>query len=247
VPGDDIRHVDWKVFGRSDRFYIKQYEEETNLVCHVLLDVSESMRYSSNGWSKYEYALTLAASLMVLLLRQQDAVGLALFDSEIRRLVPASSRPAHLRALLSVADAARPERKTDLSALFHRFAEETRRRGLIVLVSDLLAPADDILDGLKHLRYRRHEVVVFHVLDPQELDFEFRDNTLFKGMEDLPELLAEPRALRRAYRQAAGRFIDRMRRGCRDQRIDYELLRTTDPLDIALSRYLTSRARSGKA
>jgi uncharacterized protein (DUF58 family) len=246
VPGDDIRHVDWKVYGRADRYFIKQYEEETNLRAWMLVDCSESMRYSSRGMTKYEYGLTLAASLMVLLLRQQDAVGLALFDSEIRRLVPASARPAHLRAMLSVADAVKPDRKTDVGAIFHRFAEETKRRGLIVLVSDLFAPAEEILSGLEHLRYRRHEVIVFHVLDPQELDFRFGSNTMFKGLEDLGDLLAEPRALRKAYREAAGRFISTVRRGCNDLRIDYELLRTTDPLDIALSRYLSSRSRAGR-
>ena len=246
VPGDDIRHVDWKVWGRADRYYIKQYEEETNLRAWMLVDCSESMRYASRGMTKYEYSLTLAASLMVLLLRQQDAVGLALFDSQIRRLVPASARPAHLRAMLAVADAMKPDRKTDVGGIFHRFAEETKRRGLVVLISDLLAPSEEILSGLEHLRYRRHEVIVFHVLDPQELEFEFGTNTMFKGLEGLGDLLAEPRALRKAYLDAARRFISTIRRGCRDHLIDYVLLKTSDPLDLARSKYLASRARSGR-
>ncbi len=243
VPGDDIRHVDWKVYGRIDRYYIKQYEEETNLRSWLLMDQSESMRYSSGGPTKYEYGLTLSACLMYLLLRQQDACGMALFDSEIRRIIPPSAHPSTLRTLLTIADEASLEKKTDVGALFGRMAEEIKRRGLVVIVSDLMTDREQILKGLQHLRYRRHEVIVFHVLDPQELDFAFRENILFKGMEGAGDLLAEPKALREAYLTAVDGFVTDIQRGCRDCGADYVQLRTTDRLEIALSAYLARRAK----
>ena len=244
VPGDDIRHVDWKVWGRIDRYYIKQYEEETNLRSWLLVDQSESMRYTSGGPTKYEYGLTLAACLMYLLLRQQDACGMALFDSEIRRIIPPSAHPSTLRTLLTIADEASLDRKTNVAALFGRMAEEIKRRGLVVIISDLMTDRAEILRGLQHLRYRRHEVIVFHILDPEELDFSFRENVLFKGMEGMGDLLAEPKALRAAYLDAVDRFMTDVRRGCRDTGVDYVQLRTSDPLEIALSAYLARRARA---
>lgn len=243
VPGDDLRHVDWKVFGKTDKFYLKQYEDETNLVCHLLLDTSESMCYQSAGapLSKLDYAKCVAASLAYLILQQQDSVGLATFDREVRALVRPSSHSAHLKQLLHVMEESVPERKTAAGPIFHDLAERLKKRGIVVVLSDLFDNVAGIVAGLKHLRHRRHEVIVLHVLDPAELDFPFERTTLFKGLEQLPEVLTDPRALRKAYLAEFERFQAAVRAGCRSNRIDYVLLRTDQPLDLALSSYLASR------
>jgi uncharacterized protein (DUF58 family) len=241
VPGDDLRRIDWKVFARSDRHYIKEFEEETNLVAYVLLDTSESMRYQSGALSKLGYACTLAASLIYLLLQQRDSVGLVLFDDAVRRVIRDSSNPGQRIALLDALATLRPEGKTELGQVLHEMATRVRRRGLILLVSDLLADADRLLTGLQHLRHQGHEAIVFHVLDEQELTFPFRELTLFKGMEGHPQLFTEPRALRDAYLTELGAFCDRVRSECTEHRIDYVRLSTADPLDVALSTYLATR------
>lgn len=249
APGDDLRYVDWKVFGKTDKFYLKQYEEETNLVSHLVLDTSESMRYQSGAaaLSKLEYAQCVAAALAYLILQQQDSVGLVTFDSEIRSLVRASSNPSHLKQLLHVMDQSRPERKTASGPIFHDLAERLKKRGVVVVLSDFFDDVPALLKGLKHLRHRRHEVILFHVLDPAELDFPFRQPTLFKGLEELPELLADPRALRKAYLAEFERFVHELRLGCRAHRIDYVQMRTDQTLDLALSSYLTSRLSKSRA
>ena len=243
VPGDEIRRLDWKVFGKTDKFYLKQYEEETNLVSHMLIDTSESMRYQSADapLSKLEYAQCVAASLAYLILQQQDSVGLVTFDSEIRSLIRASANPSHLKQLLYVMENAEARRKTQTGPIFHDLAERLKRRGLVLILSDLFDDVPSMMAGLKHFRHRRHEVVVFHVLDPAELDFPFRQTTLFRGMEELPDVLTDPRALRRAYLDEFGKFLQAVRKGCRAQRIDYVLLRTDQSLEIALSSFLASR------
>lgn len=243
AQGDDLRYVDWKVFGKTDKFYLKQYEEETNLVSHMLIDTSESMRYRSADapLSKLEYAQCVAASLSYLILQQQDSVGLVTFDSEVRALINASANPSHLKQLLYVMENSRPQRKTRTGPIFHDLAERLKRRGLVLILSDLFDDVPSMMAGLKHFRHRRHEVVVFHVLDPAELDFPFRQTTLFRGMEELPDVLTDPRALRGAYLDEFGKFLQSVRKGCRAERIDYVLLRTDQSLEIALSSYLASR------
>jgi len=243
VAGDDTRHIDWKVWGKTDKYYLKQYEEETNLTCYLALDVSESMRFKSDAaaMSKLEYAQSVAAALAYLVLQQQDSVGLVTFDREIRALVRASGNPSHLKQLLHVMDAAAPERKTATGPIFHDLAERLKRRGVVVILSDLFDNVPTMLAGLKHLRHRRHDVIVLHTLDPAELDFPFRQTTLFKGLEQLPEVLTDPRALRKAYLTEFNRFLHDVRLGCRAHRIDYLQLRTDQPLDTALSVYLSSR------
>ncbi|MBN1443427.1 MAG: DUF58 domain-containing protein [Planctomycetes bacterium] len=244
VPGDDVRHIDWKVFGRSDRFYIKQYEEETNLVTHILLDASESMTYASGGISKYEYGTYVAASLAYLLLRQQDAVGLALFDSEVRDFTPPRSAASQLGTLVSILENPPLREKTDIGRLLHEYASRIKKKGLIVIISDMLDDLEAIERGLKHLRYRQHEVIVFHVLDPDELSFPFRRMTLFEGLEARPDMLVNPGALRDAYLAELNAFLDSLRRMCRSNRFDYVRLATRDKLDVALSTYLAKRAGS---
>ena len=244
APGDDLRYVDWKVFGRTDKIYLKQFEEETNQVSNVLLDTSESMRYQSDGapMSKLEYAQCVAAALSYLILQQQDSVGLVTFDREVRALVRASSNPSHLKQILHVMETSVPERKTQTGPIFHDLAERLKKRGIVLVLSDLFDDVNSMMAGLKHFRHRRHEVIIFHVLDPAELDFPFRQTTLFKGLEQLPDVLTDPRALRRAYLEEIGRFIQAVKKGCRANRIDYVQMRTDQSLEVALSSYLASRA-----
>lgn len=243
VPGDDLRHVDWKVFGKTDKYYLKQYEEETNLVSHLLLDTSESMRYHSAAvpLSKLEYAECVAAALAYLILRQQDSVGLATFDNEVRSLVRASGNPSHLRQLLDVMSATTAGRKTATGAIFHDLAERLKKRGIIIVLSDLFDDLAPMIAGLKHFRHRRHEVILFHVLDPAELDFPFRQPTLFKGLEGWPDLLADPRSLGHAYLREFGAYLKEIRQACRALRIDYVEMRTDQPFDVALTAYLANR------
>ncbi|HZZ73046.1 MAG TPA: DUF58 domain-containing protein [Pirellulales bacterium] len=243
VPGDDLRYVDWKVFGKTDKIYLKQYEEETNLVSYLLLDTSESMRYQSDGapLSKLEYAQCAAAALSYLILQQQDSVGLVTFDREVRALVRASSNPSHLKQLLHVMEESRPERKTSTGPIFHDLAERLKKRGLVLIFSDLFDDVAAMMAGLKHFRHRRHEVVIFHVLDPAELEFPFTRPTRFQGMEQMPDVMTDPRALRKAYLAEFAGFLNRVQTGCRNQRIDYVPMRTDQPLDVVLSTYLASR------
>lgn len=245
VPGDDLRYVDWKVFGRTDKFYLKQYEEETNLVCYLVLDTSESMRYRgpTAALSKLEYAQCQAAALAHLVLQQQDSVGLVTFDREIRALVRPSSNPSHLRQLLQVMEETVPDRKTATGPIFHDLAERFKKRGIVVILSDLFDDLDSMLAGLKHLRHRRHEVVLFHVLDPAELEFPFEQVTRFQGLEQLGHVLVEPRALRKAYLEQFEHYVRGLKRGCRMHRIDYLPVRTDQPLDVVLRSYLESRKK----
>ncbi len=243
VSGDDLRYVDWKVFGKTDKFYLKQYEEETNLVSYMLLDTSESMRYRSDAapLSKLEYAQCVAGALSYLVLQQQDSVGLATFDKEIRAIVRASSNPSHLKQLLHVMEESVPERKTSMGPIFHDLAERLKKRGIVVVLSDFFDDVNTMMAGLKHFRHRRHEVVLFHVLDPAELDFPFQQPTLFKGLEEFPQVLTDPRSLRKAYLKEFHEFQRQVKQGCRSLRIDYVEMRTDQPLDVALSSYLASR------
>jgi len=241
APGDDLRRLDWKLYARSDRHYIKEYEEETNLVCYVLLDISESMRYASGTVSKLEYGSYIAASLAYLMLTQRDSVGLALFDDAVRRFICDSSNPGHRLALIDALENIKPTGRTELGEVLQYMVGQVRRRGMLIVVSDLFTNADRLLTGLKHLRHRRHEVIVFHVLDEHELTFPFQQLTLFKGMEGYPQLFAEPRSLRDQYLAELNAFCSRVRDECVANRIDYQQLSTAQPLDVALSSYLATR------
>ncbi len=243
VPGDDLRYVDWKVFGKSDKVYLKQFEAETNLVCYLLLDISESMSYRSDqsAMSKLEYGQCLAAALATIVLRQRDSVSLATGDDQIRELIRESSNPSQARQLVEVMEQADVSRGSALGTVLHELSQRVKRRGIVVLLSDLLGNVDALLTGLKHLRYQRHEVVVLQTLDRAELDFPFASSTLFRGLEALPEVLAEPRGVRQAYLDELQSFLDRIEAGCRSLRVDYELLATDQPFDEALRHVLTQR------
>jgi uncharacterized protein (DUF58 family) len=241
VPGDDIRHLDWKVWSKTDRFYIKQFEAETNLRCTLVVDVSESMQYGRGPLNKYEYACTIAACLGYLVLRQHDSAGLVSFDADVRQVVPPRSAQTHIDALVRAMDVSRPKEKTDLEGVFRKVAEVTPAKGLIVVVSDLLADREPFFRGLEMLKHRKHDVLVFHVLDDDEVNFPFSGTTRFEGMEELPDLLCDPRALREGYVEALEEFLVEVRRGCTRRGIDYTLVRTGDYLDAVLAKFLNFR------
>jgi uncharacterized protein (DUF58 family) len=242
VAGDDIRRVDWRLFGRKDRFFIKQYEEETNLRCNVLLDASRSMAYGGGPLNKFDYAACLAAALAYLLVRQHDAVGLITFDHEIRRKLPATTGRPQLANVISLLEASQPAGRTNVKILFHQLAEELRRRSLVVLISDLLADPDDVLAGLEHICYSGHELVLLHVMDDDEWNFPFVENTLFEGLEEQQQLLADPQSLRASYLEAVRNFCARVRAVCLKHRADYVPVNTRQPLDAVLSGYLSGRS-----
>jgi uncharacterized protein (DUF58 family) len=248
TPGDDLRYVDWKVFGKSDKVYLKQFEEETNLICYLLLDTSESMLYQGPRapLSKLAYGQCAAAALAYLVLHQRDSAGLVTFDDEIRRLIRPSSSPTQLKQLFGAMEETLASRKTRTGPIFHDLAERLTRRGIVVVISDLFDEVESMLAGLKHFRHRRHDVIVLHLLDPAEIDFPFQYVTMFKGLEALGDVVAEPRSLRTAYQFEVQSFVKRVRTGCRAQQIDYLLVRTDEPLDIVLSAFLSSRKKRVK-
>ena len=241
VAGDDPRRIDWKVWSKTDKYYIKQYEEETNLRCTLLVDVSESMQFGTRALTKYEYACTIAASLAYLLLRQQDSVGLTSFDAAVRTVVPCRSKRNHLHAVLAALDAEDPAEKTDIYNILAEVADQQSQRGMIVVVSDLFVPREGLFKGLKLLRHRGHDVLIFNVMDDEELDFNYSGTTRFEGLEAAGELVCDPRALRDGYLEAVQAFLDELRRHCSKNTIDFQTIRTSDHLDAALAHYLNHR------
>ena len=243
--GDEIRHVDWKLWGKTDRFFIKQFEEETNLKSYLLVDQSLSMTYKSKNMTKLEYAQILAASLGYLMLKQQDAVGLTLFDDRIRVNIPARSKRSHLNIILSQMQNIIAGPETTIAPVLHKTAEAIKKRGLIILISDLFDDPDKVLSGLQHFRYKGHEVIVFHVLDPQELTLDFTQRTRFRDMESGEEIVTDPWHIQSDYQKSMGQFCDYIKSNCRQKNIDYVQLSTDFPLDMALAEYLIKRKRIG--
>lgn len=245
APGDDLRYVDWKVFGKTDKVYLKQYEEETNLITYLVLDTSESMRYQSEGapLSKLEYAQCAAASIAYLVIHQQDSAGLVMFDDQVRQFLRPASNASHLQQMVHLMQQGEVVRKTRTGPIFHELAERFTRRGIVFILSDLFDDAETMLAGLKHFRHRRHDVVVIQVLDPAELDFPFQNATMFRGMEEAGDLLVEPAQLRKAYQQEIQKFTAKVRAGCLGQQADYLLVRTDQPLDAVLTAYFAKRRR----
>ena len=244
MPGDPSRDIDWKVFGKTDRLYVKQYEEETNLKAYLLIDTSRSMSYGSGEIDKFRYAACLSASLAHLMLRQRDAVGLVTFDSGVQSTVPPRSVGGHLHTLLKALEAAGPSGDdTDLASTFHELAERIVRRGLVIVFSDLLDDPERLLAGLKHFRHRKHEIIVFHILDPRERDLAFDREARFVDLESGAQIATEPWHIAPEYRAHMDALTDRFRRECRDSLIDYVLLDTTEPFDKALVNYLAKRKR----
>ncbi len=239
--GDDLRYVDWKVWAKQDRYYVKQFEEDTNLRCVLLVDVSNSMRYGRGAMTKYEYGCTAAVSLAYLLLRQQDAVGCVAFDEATRTVVPLRTKRNHLESIIQALDVSEPKNKTELHSILCQVAETYPRRGLLVMVSDLLVERPGLFKGLKLLRSRGHDVLVLHILDDDELEFPFSGPTRFEGLESLDVVRCNPRALREGYLKALGAYLEEVRRGCSRHAVDYTLIRTSDPLDAALAAFLSKR------
>lgn len=248
AAGDDLRHLDWKVFAKSDRYYIKQYEAETNLRCSFLLDTSESMAFTHdpNIHSKLEYAKYIVASLAYLLTQQQDAVGLVTYDNQVGTFLRPGSSPAHFRLMLHTLAEKEPANKSNVATLFDDLAQRLNRRGLVVILSDLFDTPENILKGLSHFRMRRHEVIVFHIMDQFELTFPYEEFTMFEGMEGWADLLVDPRALRAGYMKEMNEFSTRMERGCQAAGVDYIRLDTSKPLDVELAAYLAWRLTSKK-
>ena len=241
VPGDDIRHIDWKVWSRTDRFYIKQFEAETNLRCTLIVDTSESMIYGRGPMNKYEYACTSAACLAYLTTKQQDSIGLVSYGWDVNQVVPARSAQMQLDAITKALDLSKPKEKTDIMKAIRRVAETSPARGLVVIFSDLLADRDTLFKGLEMLRHRRHDVMVFHVMDDDELTFPFGGMTRFEGMEEMPNLMCDPKALRAGYLEVVEEFLTEVRRGCSRMGVDYSLVKTSDYLDAVLSKFLFQR------
>jgi uncharacterized protein (DUF58 family) len=245
TAGDDIRHVDWKVFGKTDKIYLKQYLEETNLHLLCVVDASESMAYGSvkSGdtlWTKYDHATAIAAVLSYMAIQQQDSVGLAIFDNELKRYFKPSNAPAQWKIITQTPKL----KKTSTGKVLDQLAEKLTHRSLIVVLSDFFDDLESIKKGLRHLHYRKHEVMVFQVLDPMEIDFPFEDVTLFKGLEEMGELLTEPQSLRQGYIEQLQKFTEEMKRMCRGMHMDFQRMSSGDPLDVTLSSFLATRAAS---
>jgi uncharacterized protein (DUF58 family) len=244
-PGDELRYVDWKVYGKTDRYYIKRFEEETNLKAYLLLDASNSMSFSSGGLTKLRYSVLLAASLSYLMLKQQDSVGLVVFDRAIREYLSPASARSHLNILLKYLSRVKPEGGTEAREAFRELAGRIRRRGLILLFSDLLTDPMDVVRGLRYFRHQKHEVVVFHVLDPGEIDLGGGPEVIYRDLETGEEIQAPPQEIRESYRQRMEGLIDRYRSELRESGIDYHLLTTDIPFHQGLLDYLRKRARLG--
>lgn len=244
VPGDDPRHIDWKSYGRSERYTIKQYEQETNFIGHILVDASRSMLYGEGEANKLECAKLLAATLAHLIIHQRDCASLSVFDSRWRARLPASSQPGHMQTILQTLETVQPEEKTAIGPLLHEIAQQIRRRGLVFLISDCFDSVSDLLSGLQHLRYQGHEVTVFHLLHPDETGFPFDSLTRFDGLEERLQLITRPHLIRPAYLRAVEAYLKELRAGCEPMRCDYVLLDTSRPLAGTLAEYLARRLRT---
>jgi uncharacterized protein (DUF58 family) len=244
VPGDDIRHIDWKSYGRSERYTIKQYEQETNFICHLLLDSSNSMRYGSGSTNKLEYAKLLTASLAYMIVRQRDSVAFRVFNTEFISELPSSSQLGHINAITQILEDLKPRDKTTIGPLLDQVADQIGRRGVVVLVSDCLEDLEPTLAGLRHLRFRGHEVILFHILHADEVKFPLDGNIRFIGLEGHEELMTRPHLLRPAYLRIVEKYLTEIRRGCDGCGADYVQLLTNRPLDKALTEYLVRRLQT---
>jgi len=252
TPGDDLKNLDWRVFARSNRFYIKRFEEESNLRCSILLDASASMKYRGRDatQSKFDYACTLAASMAAMLMKQRDSVGLVTFDTAIRGFLRPSATQSQLGKILDTLESTEPGKETEIGPVIAQAADRIHKRGMVIVVSDLLADLDELYKGLGKLQYAGHEIIVFQVLDRDEIDLPFGDSVIFKDIEPAggakpEEVFAEPWAFRKAYQQAMQRFVDDVRARCRFCGIDHLLLHTDEDLGLSLSHYLHERLQRG--
>jgi uncharacterized protein (DUF58 family) len=245
-PGDEIRHIDWRAFGKTDRYYVKEYEEETNLKAYLVVDSSASMGYAGQTISKFEHARRLAASLGYLMISQRDAVGLVTFDDSPRALIPPRSAPGHFSVLCKTLEETRPGGEAPLSSILHRLAERIWRRGLVVVISDGFDRLDDLAAALRHLRHRHHEVLLLHTLAPEEEEFSFRRSARFRDLEHPGHLLrVDPVTLRKAYLERFRAFCEELKERARGMDVDYHRASTAEPVETTLLQYLASRSRRG--
>lgn len=251
VQGDDTRHIDWKVFGKTDKLYLKQYQEETNLHLICVVDASESMAYGSvqgDGaiWTKYDHATAIAASLAYMAIQQQDSVGLAIFDETLGRYFKPSNSPGQWKLVVNELQQIPRRNKTSVGRVLEQLAEKLSHRSLLVILSDMFDEIESVRQGLRRLRYKKHEVMLLQILDPDEIEFPFEVVTLFKGLENQGELLTEPRTLREGYLRQLRQFTDELAKICRGMTIDFQTFSTAGPLDVTLSQFLVTRAASMK-
>lgn len=242
--GDDIKHLDWKLWAKTDKYYIKQFEEETNLQCHIFFDMSKSMSYNSHDISKIQYAQMLTAALGYLIINQQDSLGLTLFDKKVRTVIPPKSSKSHLKTIISVLNNIVCGPETKISKVLHQGAEMIHKKGLIILISDLFDNPKDVIESLKHFRYKKNEVIVFHILDPQELELKYNEQIMFEDLETKEQILTEPWHIQKIYKKEIGSFLDHYQNECRKNKISYNLLTTNISLDYALSEFLNKRRKS---
>jgi uncharacterized protein (DUF58 family) len=243
VPGDPLRHIDWRVYGRTERYYVKLYEAETNFDANLLIDASASMRYGSTGSNKLEYAKYMAASLAYLIVHQRDSVGLGVFDAKLRSYLRPKGSISIIRDIARELEQARPLERTDVAGVLHDMAVRIPRRGVVMIFSDLLEGVDEFIKGLDHLRFRGHNVIVFQILDPDELHFPFRGTCRFRGLEDAAEVLTQPNRIRSAYLEELGQLLQKVRRSCERRQADYVLVDTSRPLDEVLMAYILGAQR----
>ena len=240
-PGDEIRNIDWKIWGKTDRYFVKEYEEETNLLSHIILDQSKSMAYSSQEISKLDYAKMLSASLAYLMLKQQDAVGLTLFDSKIKSSIPPKSKSNHINSLFKIMEDITPGPDTAIGNILHLSAESIKKRGLVIIISDFLDDLESIMSGIKHYRYKGHEVILFHILDNQELQLNFNERTQFIDLETNESITTDPWHIKEAYQKGMQNFCNEIKINCRKNKVDYTLINTSQPIEVALFDYLIKR------
>ena len=244
MQGDPIKNIDWKVFGKSDKLFIKQYEEETNLTCHILLDISASMNYQSIGIiSKLDYGKILAASLSYLMVSQQDSVGLSLYSNKIENYFPPRSNKIYLQKLLQGLENVSPTNKTETAQCLNLIAEKVKKRGLVIIISDFFDNVDSIITALKHFKYKKNEVIVFQILDPIEKSFAFDRDTIFVDIETRDELSTQPHQIRKAYQSAMNEFLEKLKSECLNNKIEYNQIDTKTPFDKALFAYFKKRTR----
>ncbi|MBL9168280.1 MAG: DUF58 domain-containing protein [Verrucomicrobiales bacterium] len=246
APGDDLRHLDWKVLGRTDRYYVKQYEQETNYVAHLLLDGSESMAYGSGKLTKLHYGKMVAACLAYVILHQGDAVALGIFDSEMRDYAPRTDSKANVHAIMSRLAAFQGQQTTNIASVLHDMARQIRRKGIVIVISDCFDDEQKILEGIQHLRFGGHEVILLHTLDPYELEFPFQGLVEFHGLETPAQLQTRPADIRKSYQKELAAFLTRLREGCERNQCHYLQVNTSHPLDEVLSAYLAFRMRTAR-
>ena len=246
MPGDEIKHIYWKIYGKTDRYYIKQFEEETNLKAYIILDASKSMSFSSGGrMTKIEYASYITAALAQLMVQQRDAVGFILYDEKVRLYMPPHATKSYLKEILRQLETLTASNKTATADSLHTIAERIKRRGLVIILSDLFDKPNEVMAALRHFRHKKNEVIVMQILDPLERSFAFGRDAVFKDLETSEELTTQPWHIQKAYRQEMKKFIDTYKKECREHNIDYILLDTSTPFDVALIEYLHKRQRIG--